>query len=68
MYVVLMTIAGDTLMTKIKQPKYKPGTLYKITVIFERDGSDVEALMAKLKTHKYCWIEEKWIEKESQTP
>lgn len=48
-------------MTKVKKPKYEPGTLYKITVTFERDGSDVEALIAKFKTHKYYWIEQKYV-------
>lgn len=48
-------------MAKVKQPKYKPGTIYKISVVFERDGEDVEALIAKFKTHKYYMIEEKYV-------
>lgn len=58
---MLTIIKRGILMAKVKQPKYKPGTIYKISVVFERDGEDVEALIAKFKTHKYYMIEEKYV-------
>lgn len=46
----------------MRAPKYKPGTIYKVHVVFERDGSEVEALLAKFKTHLYTMVEEKYVQ------
>ena len=39
---------------------FEPGG-HKVHVVFERDGSEVEALLAKFKTHLYTMVEEKYI-------
>ena len=43
----------------MKKPKYDFNKTYIITVTFERLGDKIEELLAKFKTHKYYWIEEK---------
>ena len=52
-------------MPKGKKPKYEPGVIYNIVVTFERDGSEVEALLLKFKTHKYYWVVRKYEVQES---
>jgi len=46
---------------KPKEPKYKEGRKYKVSVVFLIDGSEVESFLEKVKKHPsyyYCFLEE----------